>query len=122
MRKTNLTTMGLLGVALVASQLVCAQAMAGDNAKMLEEGKQLAFDRAKGNCLACHIIPGGESPGTIAPPLFSMKVRFPERDKLREQISNPLKRNPETSMPPFGKHRILSDAEIDKVVDFIWSL
>ena len=97
-------------------------AVAETTPSVIDEGKHLAFDRAKGNCLACHIISGGESAGTIAPPLFSMKVRYPDKQKLREQIYNPLKRNPETSMPPFGQNQILSEAEIDKVVEFIWSL
>ena len=30
--------------------------------------------------------------------------------------------NAETAMPPFGRHKILTESEIDKVVEFVWSL
>jgi L-cysteine S-thiosulfotransferase len=30
-------------------------------------GKAVAEDRGKGNCLACHMIVGAESPGAIGP-------------------------------------------------------
>ena len=54
------------------------------------DGKTLAFDRAKGNCLACHAIPSdpkAESPGNIGPPLTHMKARY-SRDILRGRISD----------------------------------
>ena len=88
----------------------------------LEEGKQLAFSRKKGNCLACHMLPGGKSPGNIAPPLVAMKMRYPDKAKLRAQIWNAAAANPDSSMPPFGSHQILSSSELDKVVDYIHSL
>lgn len=86
------------------------------------DGKKVAFDRKKGNCLSCHMIPGGEMPGNIAPPLISMKARFPDKAKLREQISDATIKNPASFMPPFGRHHILSEKEIDAVTDFIYSL
>jgi phosphatidylserine/phosphatidylglycerophosphate/cardiolipin synthase-like enzyme len=51
-------------------------------------GQEIAFNNKKGNCLACHAMPGtkGEMPGSIAPPLIAMKLRFPDRAKLRAQI------------------------------------
>ncbi|TCV82520.1 sulfur oxidation c-type cytochrome SoxX [Sulfurirhabdus autotrophica] len=88
-------------------------------------GKDISFDKSKGNCLACHAmpnIPDAEAPGNIAPPLIAMKARFPDRAKLRAQIWNAMDNNPKTSMPPFGKHKILTEQEIDKVTDFIHSL
>jgi sulfur-oxidizing protein SoxX len=88
----------------------------------LEQGKALAFDRKKGNCLACHMIAGGVSPGNIGPPLVAMKARYPERQKLKDQIWDATAINPEVTMPPYGRHVILTEAELEKVVDFIWSL
>ena len=76
----------------------------------------------QGNCLACHAIEGGESPGNIGPPLLAMKARFPERAKLKAQLWDPTVANPDSPMPPFGKHAILSEDELEKVVDFIWTL
>ncbi len=85
-------------------------------------GKQLAFNKKKGNCLACHVIAGGEQPGNIGPPLVSMKARFPDKKVLRAQIYDARAKNPDTIMIPFGPHGVLSDKEIDLVADFIYSL
>ena len=94
-----------------------ASVHAEDNA-----GQALAFDRSKGNCLACHAFPNNPaatSAGNIGPPLMSMKSRYPDRAKLRAQIWDATARNPNTSMPPFGKNKILSEPEIDQITDFI---
>jgi sulfur-oxidizing protein SoxX len=89
--------------------------------KMIEAGKQIAFERDKGNCLTCHQIEGGESPGNIGPPLVAMKARFPDKARLRAQIWDATVANPGTAMPPFGRNHILSEREIDAVTAFIWS-
>ncbi len=88
----------------------------------LERGREIAFDRGKGNCLACHAIADGPLPGNIGPPLMAMKLRFPDPDGLRDQIWDASARNAETIMPPFGKHQILTDEEIDLVVAYLYSL
>jgi sulfur-oxidizing protein SoxX len=93
-------------------------ATAGD----IADGKKVAFDRKKGNCLACHMIADGSLPGNIGPPLVAMKARFPEKADLRAQIWDSTVANPNTIMPPFGKHRILSEKEVDLVTEFIYSL
>ena len=88
----------------------------------IAEGKKIAFNRKKGNCLGCHMIAGGSLPGNVGPPLIAMKARFPDKAKLRVQIWDATVNNPNTIMPPFGRHNILSDKEVDKIVDFIHSL
>ena len=88
----------------------------------LEQGKALAFSRTKGNCLACHYVEGGELTGNYGPPLIAMKMRYPDRDALREQIWDAAIKNPDTRMPPFGRNRILTEEEIDLVTDYIQSL
>ncbi|SDR16851.1 monoheme cytochrome SoxX (sulfur oxidation) [Rhizobiales bacterium GAS113] len=85
-------------------------------------GRDLAFDRGKGNCLSCHAIKGGELPGTIGPPLADMKARFPERQDLVSILTDESRRNPQTVMPPFGRNLILSDPEISAIVDFLYTL
>ena len=85
-------------------------------------GKVLAFDRKKGNCLACHQIEGGNLPGNIGPPLVAMKSRFPDFDKLRAQIYDARTNNPNTIMIPFGPHAVLSADEIDLIAKFIHTL
>lgn len=88
----------------------------------LQAGKKLAVTRSKGNCLACHAIGDGALPGNLGPPLMSMKLRFPDREQLREQIWDATKRNPDSRMPPFGKHGILSAEEIERVIDYLYTL
>lgn len=88
-------------------------------------GKELAFDRRKGNCLACHgmpTVPDAESTGLYGPPLIAMSARFPDKAKLRAQIWDATAINPSSAMIPFGKHGVLSEAEIDKVTDFVYGL
>lgn len=98
--------------------------LAGDDpsATALELGKAISFDRSKGNCAACHLMEGAELAGNYGPPLIQMKARFPDRSVLRAQIWDAASKNPDTRMPPFGRHRILTEEEIDLVVDFIHSL
>jgi len=88
----------------------------------IAEGKAISFDRTKGNCLACHAMDDGELAGFYGPPLMMMKMRFPDRAALRAQVWDAGVRNPKTSMPPFGKNRMLTEEEVDKVVDYLYSL
>ena len=88
----------------------------------IEKGKALTFDRKKGNCLSCHVIAGGTLMGTTAPPLVQMQARFPDKNKLYEQIWDARKRNPNTIMPPFGSHGMLSSEEIGVRVDYLYTL
>jgi sulfur-oxidizing protein SoxX len=67
------------------------------------------------------MIPGGNLPGTIGPPLLAMKARYPDKAKLKEQIWDATIRNPDSIMPPFGKHGILTDKQVDQVTNYIYS-
>ena len=91
-------------------------------ASAMEEGRKIAFDRRKGNCMSCHVMAGATLEGNTGPPLIAMKERFPDKAVLREQIWDATKKNPQSLMPPFGRHEILTEDEIDKVVEFIHSL
>jgi L-cysteine S-thiosulfotransferase len=86
------------------------------------EGQKLAFDRAKGNCLSCHEIAGGDLPGTIGPPLRDIKSKYPDRNDLVAILTDESRRNPLTAMPPFGRNRILTEQEINAIVDFLQTL
>jgi L-cysteine S-thiosulfotransferase len=107
---------------IMALQVVPVSVVSADQAADIENGKKIAFHRKKGNCLACHIIESGYLPGNIGPELKSMKSRYPDKSKLRDQISDATVIKPNTIMPPFGLHKILTDEELDKVVEFIYSL
>ena len=86
------------------------------------EGQRIAFDRSKGNCLTCHDIKGGNLPGSIGPKLENIKAKYPDRSELIAIVTDETKRNPLTVMPPFGRNRILTEREINAVVDFLQTL
>ena len=88
----------------------------------IEAGKKVAFNKKKGNCLACHAISGGKLAGNIGPPLVAMKARFPDFEVLKNQISDPRVKNPNTIMPPFGPHGIITSSEIRMIAKFIHTL
>jgi L-cysteine S-thiosulfotransferase len=111
------------GTMLVAAMLVAALLVAGPASAQTPAmpGQTLAFDRAKGNCLTCHDIKGGDAPGNVGPPLNDMKNRFPDRNELAAIIYDETKRNPQSVMPPFGRNLILTHEEIESVVDFLYT-
>jgi sulfur-oxidizing protein SoxX len=118
MRKRTSIITGLLA-ALLATTAFAQQA------KKAETGKDISFNRSKGNCLACHAmptVPDAEQPGQSGPPLIAMQARYPDKAVLRAKIWDATASNPETFMPPMGKHQVLTEEEIDKVVDFIYGL
>ena len=106
-------------LALLASLSAAAPAHAQS---AVAEGQKLAFDRGKGNCLTCHAIKGGEYPGTLGPELVDIKSKYPNRDELVAILYDETKRNPLTVMPPFGRNRILTEKEINAIVDFLQTL
>ena len=109
-------------IAVLGTLALAPVAVSAEESSVIDEGKKLAFDRKKGNCLACHQIAGGDMAGNIGPPLIAMKARFPDKAVLREQIYDARIANPNTIMIPFGPHQVLSESEIDKVVEYIYSL
>ena len=117
----NLTTMKYC-IVLVTVVLMSCTHLNDVSEDSLNAGKQIAFARDKGNCLACHVIADGESPGNIGPTLTMLSSRFKNKQQLREQIWDASRFNPETSMPPYGKNKIISEEEIDRLVDYLWIL
>jgi len=123
MRKLNSIATAILSSALLMGSLTfLGVTSASASEATIAEGKKLAFNRKLGNCLACHAIAGGSLPGDIGPPLIAMKARFPDKAKLRAQIWDATAKNPNSIMPPFGRHDMLSDKQIDKITDYIYSL
>jgi sulfur-oxidizing protein SoxX len=119
MFKSALALVALMGTLLLGS---IAPASAEEAKTVAEKGKEVAFDRKKGNCLACHAMDDGSLPGNIGPPLVSMKLRFPDKDVLRAQIWDATVRNPNSIMPPFGRHKMLSEEEIDWITEYVHGL
>jgi L-cysteine S-thiosulfotransferase len=86
------------------------------------QGRAIVLDTERGNCIACHSIKGANYSGNIAPPLIAIQIRYPYRKQLRQMIWDPTINNPQTVMPPYGRHQILTEDEIDKVTAFIYNL
>jgi sulfur-oxidizing protein SoxX len=51
-----------------------------------------------------------------------MKLRFPDKAALRAQIWDSTTKNPNTIMPPFGRHNMLTEEQIDLITDYVYSL
>ena len=123
MNQTSRKLAGVVAIAAVSTGLMFSSAaVLAAEGSAIEQGKKIAFDRKKGNCLTCHLIEGGTLTGNIAPPLAAMQARFPDKAKLRAQIWDSTVANPHSIMPPFGKHKILSDKEVDLVTEYVYSL
>ncbi len=112
---------GTLGWLLGVTALGGASALAAESDR-LARGRAIVEDRDRGNCFSCHQVEGAELPGNSGPPLFQMKMRYPDREALRRQIADPRERNPDTVMPPYGAHGVLTEQELDLVVDYVLSL
>lgn len=122
MRKTTKSVVPAVTLAVLLGAVWVAPVAGAADAEVLKLGRDTAFDRKKGNCLACHMMGDGESPGDIGPPLVAMAARFPDKAKLRAQLFDPQVANPATRMPPFGKHKIVSDEELDAIVEYLYTL
>ncbi len=109
-------------VRLGAAALLCVISL---TASAAPDGRALFADPRKGNCNACHKVPndsGIKAESTIGPALENMRQRFPDRQRLIATIADATRTNPNTIMPPYGRHRILSDAEIDAVAQYVEGL
>ena len=99
-------------------------------------GRKLAINRKKGNCLACHSMPIPEQAfhGNIGPDLKGVSNRYSEGE-LRLRIVNPKIFNSETIMPAFYKadgfnrvmkkfmgKTIISAQEVEDTVAYLMTL
>ena len=86
---------------------------------------ELFVQRDKGHCIACHQLPAGVGPASnadLGPKLEGSRMRALGKAAVREAIVDPTRANPDTVMPPFGRHRILDAKEIDRLVEFLDAL
>ena len=107
----------MLAAAAAATSLSCAAQTAAI--------ADLFVRPAKGHCIACHQVPPGSGPPTrsdLGPPLDGARMRALGKPAIRAEIVDPMRANPDTVMPPFGRHRVLDEAEIDRLVDYVHAL
>jgi sulfur-oxidizing protein SoxX len=99
-------------------------------------GKKLAINRKKGNCLACHSMPIPEQAfhGNIGPDLKGISSQYSE-GQLRLRMVNPKILNSETIMPAFYKadgfnrvmkkfagKTIITAQEVEDIVAYLMTL
>jgi len=85
-------------------------------------GKEIAMNTGRGNCWACHALPGDAQPGSSGPPLIGFKSRGYSDDMVYQFVYDRRAVNPNTVMPPFGAIGNLNDQEVRDVVAFLQSL
>ncbi|RNC67660.1 MAG: cytochrome c [Desulfuromonadales bacterium] len=92
-------------VALIASATPLPSQAASQGEKLFKE-----------KCAMCHAVKGAG--GVLGPDLSTIGISRDER-ALFEQITNPGKKNPATTMPAFGK---LPKADLDSLVAYLKGL
>ncbi|MCW9024360.1 MAG: sulfur oxidation c-type cytochrome SoxX [Gammaproteobacteria bacterium] len=122
MRKTAQSFLAASSVAIILGALSLSPVQVVAEEGMIAKGKSIAEDRKKGNCFTCHHYEGAHLAGNIGPPFIAMKERFPDKAVLRAQIWDSTTSNPKTMMPPFGRHEVLSEDEIDAITEWVYSL
>ena len=93
-------------------------------------GLQIIIDRTKGNCVACHALPGhisnaGGITSNFGPALGGVANRY-NALQLRQWVTDARQIKPDTLMPPFGSTTgmplpqpataVLTSEQIDHVV------
>jgi L-cysteine S-thiosulfotransferase len=88
-------------------------------------GQKLAFDRSRGGgCLACHVMGPKtlEVPGNVGPDLSEIGTAGRTDQWLFNYVFDPRVYNPQSMMPPWGKHGFYKDGEIRDIVAFLKTL
>lgn len=100
--------------------LTVSAVMAGDESN----GRKLAISQPVGNCVACHVLPDVDLPGDVGPNLVESMKGYTEKDRatVKQWIWDATTFNPDTIMPPYGKNKLLTEKEIDDIVDYLYSL
>jgi sulfur-oxidizing protein SoxX len=114
MRIPSRTLAGFAGLALATAALA-----------QKDQGLELFVRPDKGYCIACHALPESAGPVTrsnVGPALTGSRMRELGNSALHDLLRDPTQANPETLMPPFGRHRILEEREIDRVTEFLLAL
>ncbi len=66
------------------ARFACPSAVQAADRDVPRRGKAIGFDSTKGNCLACHWIEDGESPGDLGPPLVAIRARHPDKTQSHQ--------------------------------------
>lgn len=110
----------LLLLAIISALAIPVLVRAGDETN----GRKLAISQPVGNCVACHVLPDVDLPGDVGPNLIESMNGYTEKDRatVRQWVWDPTTFNPDTIMPPYGKNKLLTEKEIDDIVEYLYSL
>jgi sulfur-oxidizing protein SoxX len=86
-----------------------------------ERGRQIAVDRALGNCVACHAMPvDAPLQGNVGPDLKGVGSRLTQGE-LRLRVVDPKTLNAQSAMPAYyrvdGLHRVRKDLQGRPILD-----
>ena len=104
---------------------VSAALVAGAASGQVRDGRELFTNPGKGNCIACHQVPEGSGPAVradVGPRLDAARLKGWDRARLRALLDDPMRANPDTVMPPYGRHRLLDAREIGQIIDYLHAL
>lgn len=90
-----------------------------------KKGEQLAYDRSRGgSCLACHVMgPTTPSmPGAVGPDLSTYAQWGRDDQWIFNYIYDARSVNPQSVMPPWGRHKVFTVEEIKDMVAFMKTL
>ena len=59
---------------------------------------------------------------SASPALAAANDKYPDRKDLVAIVTDETQRNPQTVMPPFGRNLVLTDDDINAIVDFLYTL
>ena len=79
-----------------------------------------ALNLINAQCQQCHEIKGIGDFGNVGPSLVDLKARYADRKDVVAIVTDETKRNELTVMPPFGRNHILSQQEIETIVDYLY--
>ena len=122
MRKTaKFLTTASAAILLIGTAALAPTTVMAVDAELAAQGKKVAENRKKGNCFTCHDYTGAHLAGNMGPPLTGVSKRL-TRQKIYNQIWDSTKANPNTTMPPFGIHEVLSKKEINAITEWVLTL
>lgn len=89
-----------------------------------KKGRALFFNRAKGPCTGCHLVPGDDvwPAGNVGPDLSAIGDRRLTAEYLYQQVFDPRVTFPQTSMPAWGTAGAFTPEEIVHLVAYLQTL
>jgi sulfur-oxidizing protein SoxA len=120
-RWNDFNTLAKTGASPPVGKEIAIDVVTGDAAR----GQKLAFDRSRGGgCLACHVMgpKTGEAPGNVGPGLSEIGKAGRSDRWLFNYVYDARVYNPQSVMPPWGKHGFYSEDEIKDIVAFLKTL